>query len=200
MKLHIPVSLRKVLLSLFACSVTVAEAGLMHEDVAISTYTDFGQNKGRYVVGERVNALLEHIRTQDGGITINYTDGSSSCPISNEQGMISFAGTGDNGAYAAIAPNAMVTVRHNPSNDASYGEREVGANHAINYSAIDINGSSVFRLLPDDGNGGTYDYMIQRQSKIVTDAVYNPLTGVNDVSAFKGGVSLPLRRGVDGCL
>ena len=187
MKLHLPLSLYKSLLVLIsACTVTTVQAGLMHQDVALQVYTDFGQNKGRYVTSAHANELVQFIRTQEGGIAIPYTDGSAPFYIANEQGMINFAGTGDNGAYAAIAPNAMVTVKHNQPNDASYGEREVGSEHAINYSAIDINGSSVFRLLPDDGNGGTYDYMIQRQSKIVTDAVYNPLTGVDDVSAFKG--------------
>lgn len=187
MKLHLPLSLYKSLLVLIsACTVTTVQAGLMHQDVALQVYTDFGQNKGRYVTSAHANELVQFIRTQEGGIAIPYTDGSAPFYIANEQGMINFAGTGDNGAYAAIAPNAMVTVKHNQPNDASYGEREVGSEHAINYSAIDINGSSVFRLLPDAGNGGTYDYMIQRQSKIVTDAVYNPLTGVDDVSAFKG--------------
>ncbi len=190
MKLHLPLSLYKSLLLLMsACAVTAVQAGLMHQDVDIQVYADFGQNKGRYVTSAHANELVQFIRTQEGGIAIPYADGSAPFYITNEQGMINFAGTGDNGAYAAIAPNAMVTVRHNGSNDASYGEREVGSEHAINYSAIDIKideKPSVFRLLPIQDNGDAYDYSIQRQSKIVTDAVYNPLTGVDDVSAFKG--------------
>lgn len=55
----------------------------MHEDAYLTTYTDFGQNRGRYVVGTRVNALLEHIRTQEEGIVIEYKDGTT-YKISNE--------------------------------------------------------------------------------------------------------------------
>ena len=190
MKLHLNLLLRRYVLAAMASiacyTVNTADAGQMHSDVEVMTYTDFGQNKGRYVTGSAVNALLQHIRTQEGGIAIHYTDGTAPYYISNAQGMISFAGTGDNGAYTAIAPNAMATVLHNGSNNASYAERVVGADHAINYSAIDIVGSSVFRLAPPQANGELYDYMLQRQSKIVTDAVYNPLSGVTDVSVFNG--------------
>ena len=74
MKLHLPLSLRKGLLSLLPLAMTLAcstaQAGIRHSDVLLQTYTDFGQNKGRYVVGSQVNALLEHIRTTDGGIAI----------------------------------------------------------------------------------------------------------------------------------
>ena len=187
MKLHLPLSLRKSLLALFSVScgmltVSPIEAGQMHSDVSIITYTDFGQNKGRYVTGESVNALLQHIRDTEGGIAIHYTDGTTPYRISNEQGMISFAGTGDNGAYAAIAPNTTATVNHNGSNNASFGGRIVGGSHAISYSAIDIRYSSTFRLTAPNG----YDYALQRQSKIITDALYNPLSSETDANAFLG--------------
>ncbi len=187
MKLHLPLSLRKSLLALFSVSsgmltVSPIEAGQMHSDVSIITYTDFGQNKGRYVTGESVNALLQHIRDTEGGIAIHYTDGTTPYLISNEQGMISFTGTGDNGAYAAIAPNTTATVDHNGSNNASFGGRIVGGSHAISYSAIDIRYSSTFRLTAPNG----YDYALQRQSKIITDALYNPLSSETDANAFLG--------------
>ena len=187
MKFHLPLLLRKaLLLSLCACTATTVHAGIMHEDVAFQTYADFGQNKGRYAVGERVNELLQFIREEDGGIVISYTDGTAPYIISNEQGMISFAGTGDGGYYAAVAPNAMATVLHNGSIDASYGERVVGTEHAINYAGIDINGSWAFRLAPIQTNGDKYDYMLQRQSKIVTDAIYNPLSTEVDINGYSG--------------
>lgn len=92
----------------------------MHSDVTLITYTDFGQNKGRYVTGTSVNALLQHIRTEkEKGILIHYTDSTAPFYISNEQGMISFSGTGNNGVYTAIAPNTIATVDHNGANDAS---------------------------------------------------------------------------------
>ena len=165
----------------------MAQAGVMHEDVHLQTYTDFGQNKGRYVVDGRVNALLQYIREEvDKGIVINYTDGTPSYTISNEQGMIDYSGTFDNGALVAISPSFTATVYHNGSNNASYAEREVGGAHAINYNTIDIRDSNVYRLAPLNQWGNAYDYMLQRQSKIVTDADYNPVTGITDMNSLDG--------------
>lgn len=164
------------------------QAGVMHEDASYQTYTDFGQNRGRYVVGTSVNALLQHIRTDvDQGIVIHYTDGTTPYTISNSQGMINFAGTDDIGAQVAVSPTFAATVLHNGSINASYGSRVVGSTHAIRYNAIDVRGSDTFRLAPDNGSGGQYDYMLQRQSKIVTDAEWNPVTGVTDMSTLVGG-------------
>lgn len=119
MKLHLPVSLRKCLLSVLVAAAAItcvpAQAAIMHEDAYLTTYTDFGQNRGRYVVGSRVNALLEYIRLQDGGITIEYKDGTPTHTISNEQGMIDFRGAPDVGHSALIGNNFLVTVKHNGS-------------------------------------------------------------------------------------
>lgn len=176
MKLHLPTLLRKSLLAVLAAvaGVTMVPvyAGVTHSDVPLQTYTDFGQNKGRYVVEGRVNALLDHIRYEEGGIGVAYTDGQDTYYIPYEQGMISFYGQGDNGAYAAVAPNFMATVLHNGSNSASFGEREIGAEHAINYTAVDIRHTNSFRLSP----GGGADFMLQRQTKIFTDTTWNPVT------------------------
>lgn len=55
MKLHLPVFLRRCILSAFAVVAAAtcmpAQAGIRHEDAYLATYTDFGQNRGRYVVG-----------------------------------------------------------------------------------------------------------------------------------------------------
>ena len=50
MKLHLPLSLRSSLFALFVASVTCpfAQAAIMHSDITLITYTDFGQNAGRY--------------------------------------------------------------------------------------------------------------------------------------------------------
>lgn len=190
MKLHLPLSLRKSLLSLLPLAVTiacsVAQAGIRHSDVLLQTYTDFGQNKGRYVVGARVNALLEHIRQAEGGIAIPYTDGQQAFVISNAQGMIDFSAAVDGGPDAAIGPNIIATVAHNGSNSASYGDRVVGSEHAINYQAIDILGTS-FRLVAPDGMwGASHDYMLQRQSKVQTDVNWNPVSTITDADELWG--------------
>jgi|GEM_PF-689964 len=180
MRPRLNLSLRRALMAAMATACTLlsttAWGGVMHDDVSFQTYTDFGQNRGRYVVGSQVNELLSYIRSDvDKGIVIHYQAGGS-YTISNEQGMINFGGTHDQGHSAVISPTFIATVFHNGSLNASVGERWVGASHAINYDGVDIRGSNVFRLAPDNGNGVEYDYMIQRQSKIVTDATWNTLT------------------------
>ncbi len=181
MRPRLNLSLRRALMAAMATACTLlsttAWGGVMHDDVSFQTYTDFGQNRGRYVVGSQVNELLSYIRSDkvDNGIVIHYQAGGS-YTISNEQGMINFGGTHDQGHSAVISPTFIATVFHNGSLNASVGERWVGESHAINYDGVDIRGSNVFRLAPDNGNGVEYDYMIQRQSKIVTDATWNTLT------------------------
>ena len=192
MKLHLNLSLRRALLAAMAAVATFAPsatAGVMHSDATYQTYTDFGQNCGRYVVGSKVNALLSHIRNEAGGITIDYTDGNDSYVISNEQGMISFNATHDGGHSTAIGPNFLATVRHNGSLNASFSERTVGSNYALNYEAIDINNTTLFRLSPE-WHDGKYDYMLQRQSKIVTDVAWNPITTLTNeqIDNLDGGL------------
>ena len=189
MRLHLPVLLRKSLIAAFAATICVTEsvqAGIRHSDVLLQTYTDFGQNKGRYAVGTQVNALLQYIRDTEGGIAIPYTDGQPNFIISNEQGMINFSGAVDGGPDVAIGPNFIATVAHNGSNSASYGERVVGGEHALNYQAIDIRGTG-FRLVAPEGMWGpTHDYMLQRQSKVQTDVIWNPISSITDAAEMNG--------------
>ncbi len=169
-------------------------AGTMHSDVPMVTYMDFAQNTGRFVVGSNVNALLSHIRTEvDKGIVIHYTDGTPSYTISNTQGMINFMPVHDGGYAAAIAPNMIATVAHNGEINGSFGERVLGADYAINYSAVGVRysyqakeGEVVFRLVPITGNGDMYDYCLQRQTKVITDVTWNPISSRTDVESLAG--------------
>lgn len=131
------------------------QAGIMHPDVSYQTYADFGQNLGRYVVGNKEKALLKHIRKEAGGITVSYTDGQADrVAISNEQGMINFSSVIDNigdtcmGAAGAIGPNMLGTVNHMWSADASFADCLLGAD-----KAIDRGDSSVFRITPGNDEG-----------------------------------------------
>ena len=158
-----------------------AVAGFMHSDVTIPTYTDFGQNKGRYVVGNAVNSLLQHIRDTEGGIGIEYTDGTQTYYLSNEQGMIDFIGVHDSGHCTLVSPNMVATVLHNGSLNGSFSANDIGEAHAQNYSVLDIRGSNKFRVMEENGD----DYMMQRQSRIVTDAVASAISTV-DPSTLAG--------------
>lgn len=191
MKLHLPLSLRKCLLLICAATAaTTAWGGGMHSDINILTYADFGQNKGRYAVDGNVNALLDAIRLKDGGIKIEYqVVGKDPYIIDYHQGMINYSATADIGAYNAISPTFIATVLHNGSQNGSFAEKIIGSAHAINYEGIDIRGSNVYRLAPDNGNGGQYDYMIQRQSKLITDVTWNPVSSfTGDISTMNGGL------------
>ncbi len=184
MKLHLPVLLRKCLLSvLYVVTImsSTAVAGVMHSDVTIPTYTDFGQNKGRYVMGSAVNSLLQYIRDTEGGIGIEYTDGTQTYYLSNEQGMINYIAVHDAGHSALVSPNMLATVLHNGSLNGSFSGNDIGEEHAQNYSVIDIRGSNKFRVMEENGD----DYMMQRQSRVVTDAIAAPISTV-DVSTVTG--------------
>ena len=173
MKLHLPLSLRTSLFALFALgSVSVAHAASLHSDATLLTYTDFGQNKGRYVNESRTNALLQYIRSEAGGIVINYTDGTSPYVISPAQGMPNFSATIDEGSAALISPNIVATVCHQLGNiwSYSYGVRELGGGLKQQYDVVNIGTNATFSLRQPEGTTGTYDYMLLRQSRIVTDA------------------------------
>lgn len=166
----------------------IAQGGGMHSDINILTYADFGQNKGRYAVGGNVNALLDAIRIKDGGVKIEYQVAKTPYVIAYDQGMINFSATADIGAYNAISPTFIATVLHNGSQNGSFAEKIIGSAHAINYEGIDIRGSDIFRLAPDNGSGAQYDYMIQRQSKLITDVSWNPATTLTDIDSLDGGL------------
>ncbi|MGF0069115.1 S6 family peptidase [Candidatus Spyradosoma sp. SGI.093] len=168
------------LAALFAAANFVpAEAEVMHADASLLTYTDFAQNTGRFQAGA-TNALLAHIRAQEGGVVIAYVGGRASYVLPH--GMIDFGGLSDQGANNAIGYNFIATVAHNGVIDQTYSGAAVGAENAVRYSSIEYrNGynwsnsvvatNSTFSLSPETPDGGVYDYKIARQSKIFTDVV-----------------------------
>ena len=171
MKLHLPVSLRAALLALLGSVVAgyTVQAASMHSAATLVTYTDFGQNCGRYIAGDGGNALLQYIRQQEGGIAITYTDGRADYVISNEQGMIDFSAGYNRSIATAISPTITVTVGHNGEQSSNFTSDVygIGGSHCINYKSVSISGSSVFSNAYNDGR--YVDYRISRQSKIFTD-------------------------------
>lgn len=156
----------------------------MHSDATLITYTDFGQNTGRYKTTESANALLQHIRQQEGGVTISYTGGQKTYIMPH--GMIDFGSTYHDAAFAAISPSAVATCAHNYTSSKSwtsyfsghvYG---IGDNHAVKYKGIEIGegyadgrwNSDVFSHALSGTIGNGTDHKIMRLSKVVTDAPY----------------------------
>ena len=166
MKLHLPSSLRRCLLATFAAAVATlgsigAYAGTLHEDVSLQTYTDFGQNMGRYVTGGHVNALLSHIRSQE-GITITYTGGQEDYRL-QPGSMVSFDAQADNGASIGIGYNFLATVEHNGVQNPTFTSHLLPAGSSVQYNGIEYRDSDTFLLTP------SVDYKITRLSKVVTD-------------------------------
>ncbi len=170
MKLHLPLSLRKCLLLICAATAaTTAWGGGMHEDVDKRTYSDFGQNKGRFRV-TGISSMLQAIRDKDGGIAMPKANGEVTWVLPEEQGMINFAGSLDygatgtqcHGAAAAFGSNYLVTVAHNPGFSAAFGTTQLGSSHTIKYSTVQITEKDLV---------SAGDWALYRQNKIFTDVV-----------------------------
>lgn len=175
MKPHLPCLL---LSALMAAMASVATAGYMHGDASLLTYTDFGQNMGRYSVGN-TNALLDYINRD--GVKITYTGGQADYTM--EHGMIDFSSQCDGGYGAAIGYNFYTTVQHNGVHNNTYTANYLGNNYAIHYQGIEYRSSSSFLITTNN------DYKVTRQSKLITDVtgstVYGSVTG--DYSGLTDG-------------
>lgn len=155
------------------CFSPLTQAALLHNDVDLLTYTDFGQNRGRYSTTE-VNELLSELNKN--GFTISYTGGQAAYPLPQE--MISFQNVVDKGNSVAIGYGFVASVRHLTGDDEvwrvqspTFSGRNLGNDHAIQYQGIEYGASDTFCLSPEA------DYKIIRLSKIATDttpsALYN---------------------------
>lgn len=170
MKLHLPLFLRKSLLLICAATAaTTAWGGGMHTDVDKRTYSDFGQNKGRFRV-TGISTMLQAIRDKDGGIAMPKANGDVTWVLPEEQGMINFSGSLDygatgtqcHGAAAAFGSNYLVTVAHNPGFSASFGVTQLGSTHSIKYSTVQVTEKDLVSAA---------DWGLYRQNKIYTDVV-----------------------------
>ncbi len=144
----------------------------MHEDVSVKTYTDFGQNKGRYAVGN-TNALLQYLNKD--GVQITYTGGQAAYTM--EHGMIDFDSQVSSGEGAAIGYNFIATAAHVDTPDWYYNgglmdftRNNLGRSNSVLYTGIEYKGTS-FLLKPQQ------DYKITRLSKLVTDVTCSTVYG-----------------------
>ena len=164
-------------------SIVPAQAGIMHSDATLITYTDFGQNTGRYKTTESANALLQHIRQQEGGVTITYTGGQQTYVMPH--GMIDFGSTYHVATCAAISPSAIATVAHNYTFDSWFSNKVygIGMENAVKYKGIELGegvgdtrwNSNVFSHALSTSIGNATDHRVMRLSKVITDAPYAEL-------------------------
>ena len=197
MKLHLPVSLFKCLMSLLpvvaAVTCTPVSAEVMHQDITLLTYTDFGQNAGRYVNDASANSLLQYIRQQEGGVVITYTGGQADYTLAH--GMIDFGSAYHAATAAAISPAAIATAAHHELNFTStFTNKEygIGNENAIKYKAIEYVKSSAFSHQETSGGGNLSDHKVVRLSKVITDvspaSIYNAAAdGLNNLTYYHVG-------------
>ncbi len=187
MKLHLPVSLFRALLAAACTFLAVtcpgtALAATLHKDISLVTYTDFGQNMGRYAVGN-TSELQTHLSATQ-GVQIVYTGGQD--PVTLPHGMIDFGSASSAGNTALLGYNWMATVQHvNWGISTNYSGRYLGADNAIQYKEIICWGSPQFNHnMQNDGSYTAYstDYRVSRINKLVTDVGGSALFYGNEAS------------------
>ncbi len=164
MKLHLPLSLFKLLLVTFAVGCSTSEASRLSSNVSFITYTDFGQNLGRYKTDATANALLLHLRETE-GVKIVYQNGDS---YTLDYYMPDFTGAKAHTATdMSLGYNATVTVKHNGVFSGSFTSSSIGSEHGIFYQGIEYrhDPSSTFLHAP----AGGFDHKVTRVSKVITD-------------------------------
>lgn len=172
MKPHLPSFLLRAVTAAVAAvcvwSSGTASGMTRHPDVSLLTYCDFGQNLGRFSVAQ-LNALQRTLAAD--GVRLSYTGGQPDQVLPYP--MIDFRAQGDNGAFAAVGHNAIVTVAHNGVQQPTFSARHLGNDKAVHYSGIEFRSSenNAFLLQP------LCDFKITRLSKLITDvtpAVMHP--------------------------
>ena len=185
MKLHLPYSFRKALLAVLASTmcITSAYGAGMHSQVSYITYTDFGQNMGRYRVSG-VNDLLSSIRKEEGGVVITYKEGHDDYTL--EHYMPSFESQGDNGAYAAIGYNYIATVQHNGCQNPIFTGRYIGDANSLRYYGVEYNDALDFCMVAQSPDkSATFDYKVTRLNRLVTDVMPStPIERCDDGDIF----------------
>lgn len=171
MKLHLPHSLRTALLCAFSLVSTLGTsnlyAGGMHSQVSLVTYTDFGQNMGRYRVNG-VNDLLSSIRREEGGVVITYLEGHDDYTL--EHDMPSFESQVDSGAFAAVGYNFIATVQHNNCQNPTFTGRYLDGNVSLHYYGVEYRDALTFCLAAQsDDQTHTHDYKLTRMNRLITD-------------------------------
>lgn len=193
MKLHLPLPLFRRIVLLMAgagtCMTGAHASVMMTEQATRITYADFGQNVGRYVTGGKVSSLLDYIRTQEGGVTITYIDGTPTKTL--EHGMIDFSSViheGATGAGNLIAPNAVITAGHNREFNPSFTDFLIGAENAVRYQGIEYRDSKYLEICSNNtGNQKPQDVKMTRLNKLATDVLpANYYSGDTSAAALSG--------------
>lgn len=162
-----------------ACLLTPAYGGLMSDAFDVQTYRDFAENRGIF----SINATNIAIYDKNG----DY--------VGTIPKMMNFDGVADAHAGEAAlvgGPGFIATVAHDYDNQTITFTRRFGATQGTPF--YDAYRSVVVKNAWGSQTNYTYDYRVQRLSKIVTEAEYAPyLTDPEYLDNMKG--RLVLRAG-----
>ena len=162
-----------------ACLLTPAYGGLMSDSFDVQTYRDFAENRGIFDVNAKDVAIYD----KDG----NY--------VGTIPKMMNFDGVADAhvGEAALVGgPGFIATVSHDYNNQTITFTKRFGATQGTPF--YDAYRSVVIKNAWGNQTNYTYDYRVQRLSKIVTEAEYAPyLTDPEYLDNMKG--RLVLRAG-----
>ena len=162
-----------------ACLLTPAYGGLMSDTFDVQTYRDFAENRGIFDVNAKDVAIYDKNGDYVGTIPK----------------MMNFDGVADAhiGEAALVGgPGFIATVSHDYNNQTITFTKRFGATQGTPF--YDAYRSVVIKNAWGNQTNYTYDYRVQRLSKIVTEAEYAPyLTDPEYLDNMKG--RLVLRAG-----
>jgi len=162
-----------------ACLLSPVYGGLMSDSFDVQTYRDFAENRGIFGINAKDVAIYD----KEG----NY--------VGSIPKMMNFDGLADAHAGEAAlvgGPGFIATVSHDYNNQTITFTKRFGATEGTPF--YDAYRSVVIKNAWGDQTNYTYDYRVQRLSKIVTEAEYAPyLTDPEYLDNMKG--RLVLRAG-----
>ena len=142
-----------------ACLLTPAYGGLMSDSFDVQTYRDFAENRGIFGINAKDIAIYD----KEG----NY--------VGTIPKMMNFDGLADAHAGEAAlvgGPGFIATVSHDYNNQTITFTKRFGATQGTPF--YDEYRSVVIKNAWGNQTNYTYDYRVQRLSKIVTEAEYAP--------------------------
>ena len=165
-----------------ACLLTPSYGGLMADSIDLQTYRDFAENRGIFDVNARNVAIYDKNGDYVGTISK----------------MMNFDGVADAhlGEAALVGgPGFIATVAHDYDNQTITFTKRFGATQGTPF--YDEYRSVVLKNGWGDQKDSTYDYRVQRLSKIVTEAEYAPyLTDPEYLDNMKGRLAVRAGAGM----
>ena len=165
-----------------ACLLTPVYGGLMSDSFDVQTYRDFAENRGQFDVNAKDIAIYD----KEG----NY--------VGTIPKMMNFDGVADahTGEAALVGgPGFIATAAHDYDNQTITFTQRFGATQGTPF--YDSYRSVLIKNAWGNGGGMTYDYRVQRLSKIVTEAEYAPyLTDPEYLENMEGRLVMRAGSGV----